>query len=45
MLDDGVKERNADSKLRVRDLAQILEEVVAPSRVKARTLARSESEP
>jgi Fe-S oxidoreductase len=28
MLDDGVKERHADEDLRVRDLAQILEEIV-----------------
>ena len=28
MLDDGVKERHADEEIRVRDLAQILEEIV-----------------
>lgn len=31
MLDDGVKERNADDHTKVRDLAQILEEVVIPT--------------
>ena len=31
MLDDGVKERGADDKMKVRDLAQILEEIVSPA--------------
>ena len=31
MLDDGVKERGADDKMKVRDLAQILEEIVQPA--------------
>jgi Fe-S oxidoreductase len=31
MLDDGVKERGAEDDMRVRDLAQILEEIVEPA--------------
>lgn len=39
MLDDGVKERQADDRTSVRDLAQILEEVVIPNGAKMLPLA------
>ncbi|HVE75361.1 MAG TPA: (Fe-S)-binding protein [Actinomycetota bacterium] len=39
MLDDGVKERGAEGSTKVRDLAQILEEVVVPDGAKMLPLA------
>lgn len=39
MLDDGVKERGADERVRVRDLAQILEAVAIPEGAKVLPLA------
>lgn len=39
MLDDGVKERGADDRASVKDLAQILEEVVIPAGAKMLPLA------
>ena len=45
MLDDGVKERNADERTRVRDLAQILEEITIPAGAKMLPLANGNGKP
>ena len=45
MLDDGVKERGAEDHTRVRDLAQILEEVVVPEGAKMLPLANGNGSP
>lgn len=45
MLDDGVKERGADERVQVKDLAQILEAVVVPEGAKVLPLANGNGRP